>query len=104
MAAPLLELRGITKKFPGVVALSDVSLEIFPGEIVALIGENGAGKSTLLKILVGVHQPEEGMLRCGGHPATIRSVNDAFKFGIGFIHQELNVLDNVDVAGNIYLG
>ncbi len=60
--APLLELRGVTKRFPGVVALSEVSLAVHPGEIVALIGENGAGKSTLLKILGGVHQPDEGAL------------------------------------------
>ena len=102
--APLLELRGITKRFPGVLALSGVSLEVYPGEIVALIGENGAGKSTLLKTLGGVHQPDEGEIFIDGKPVTIRSVNDAMRFGIGFVHQELNVLDNVDVAGNIFLG
>ncbi len=102
--APLLELKGITKRFPGVLALSEVSLEVYPGEIVALIGENGAGKSTLLKTLGGVHQPDEGAIFIGGKPVTIRSVNDATQYGIGFVHQELNVLDNVDVAGNIYLG
>ena len=101
---PLLELRGITKRFPGVLALSEVSLEIYPGEIVALIGENGAGKSTLLKTLGGVHQPDEGAIFIDGKPVSIRSVNDATAYGIGFIHQELNVLDNVDVAGNIFLG
>ncbi|HEX4085975.1 MAG TPA: sugar ABC transporter ATP-binding protein [Chthoniobacteraceae bacterium] len=104
MPAPLLELRGVTKRFPGVLALSEVSLEVYPGEIVALIGENGAGKSTLLKTLGGVHQPDEGSIQIDGKPVTIRDVNDAMAFGIGFIHQELNVLDNVDVAGNIYLG
>jgi ribose transport system ATP-binding protein len=103
-AGPLLELRGITKRFPGVLALSEVSLEIFPGEIVALIGENGAGKSTLLKTLGGVHQPDEGSILIDGRQECIRDVNDAMRFGIGFIHQELNVLENVDVAGNIYLG
>jgi ribose transport system ATP-binding protein len=103
-AVPLLELRGVTKRFPGVLALSEVSLSIYPGEIVALIGENGAGKSTLLKTLGGVHQPDEGAIYIDGKPVTIRSVNDAMRHGIGFIHQELNVLDNVDVAGNIYLG
>jgi len=102
--APLLELKGVTKRFPGVLALSEVSLEVFPGEIVALIGENGAGKSTLLKTLGGVHQPDEGAIFIDGKPVTIRSVNDATRYGIGFVHQELNVLDNVDVAGNIYLG
>ena len=103
-ALPLLELKGITKRFPGVQALTDVSLEVYPGEIVALIGENGAGKSTLLKTLGGVHQPEEGTIVIDGKVVTINSVNDAAAFGIGFIHQELNVLDNVDVAGNIFLG
>ena len=101
---PLLELRGVTKRFSGVVALSGVTLEVYPGEIVALIGENGAGKSTLLKTLGGVHQPDEGTIFIDGAQVTIRSVNDAIRHGIGFIHQELNVLDNVDVAGNIYLG
>src|SRR5207253_1063290 len=104
MPAPLLELKGITKRFPGVLALSDVSLEVYPGEIVALIGENGAGKSTLMKILGGVYQPDEGTVVVASKPVAIRSVNDAAAFGIGFVHQELNVLDNVDVAGNIYLG
>jgi ribose transport system ATP-binding protein len=104
MISSLLELKGLTKRFPGVVALNDVNLDIHPGEVVALIGENGAGKSTLLKILGGVHQPDEGTIRIDGRPVTIRSVTDAFDAGIGFIHQELNVLDNVDVAGNIYLG
>jgi len=104
MIRPSLELRAITKKFPGVVALSDVSLEVCPGEIVAVIGENGAGKSTLLKMLGGVHQPDTGQILVDGRPEVIRSVNDAVRFGIGFIHQELNVLDNLDVAGNIFLG
>ena len=101
---PLLALKGVTKRFPGVLALSEVSLEIYPGEIVALIGENGAGKSTLLKTLGGVHQPDEGAIFIDGRAVTIRSVNDAMNYGIGFIHQELNVLDNVDIAGNIFLG
>jgi len=103
-ARPLLELIGITKRFPGVLALGEVSLEVHPGEIVALIGENGAGKSTLLKILGGVHQPDEGVILIDGREVTLRSVNDAMRHGIGFVHQELNLLDNVDIAGNIYLG
>jgi ribose transport system ATP-binding protein len=75
-----------------------------PGEIVALIGENGAGKSTLMKVLGGVHQPDEGSIEVGGKPVAIRGVKDAIAAGIGFIHQELNVLDNIDVAGNVFLG
>ena len=104
LPAPVLELRGLTKRFPGVLALSEVNLQVYPGEIVALIGENGAGKSTLLKTLGGVHQPDEGAIFVDGREVAIRSVNDAMAHGIGFIHQELNVLDNVDVAGNIFLG
>lgn len=104
MATPLLQMQGISKRFPGVIALNNVSLEIYPGEIVALIGENGAGKSTLMKILGGVHQPDEGTISIEGQPLVIKSVNDSIGAGIGFIHQELNVLDNLDVASNVYLG
>jgi ribose transport system ATP-binding protein len=103
-APPLLELRGITKRFPGVVALQDVSLQVAPGEVVALIGENGAGKSTLMKAVGGVHQPDEGEIFFDGQPVAIRHVSDALKLGIGFIHQELNVLDNLDVAANVFMG
>ena len=104
MNAPLLELRGITKRFPGVVALQDVSLQAGPGEVVALIGENGAGKSTLMKAIGGVHQPDEGQIFFAGQPVAIRHVSDALRLGIGFIHQELNVLPNLDVAANVFLG
>src|SRR5580700_9727354 len=101
---PILQLQGISKLFPGVVALSDVSLEVGPGEVVALIGENGAGKSTLMKILGGVHQPNAGRILINGQEVAIRSVADAVKIGIGFVHQELNNLDNLSVAANIFLG
>ena len=101
---PILQMRGIGKRFPGVVALDRVDLEVGAGEVVALIGENGAGKSTLMKILGGVYQPDEGEVLVEGRPATIRGVSDALRLGVGFIHQELNVLDNLDVAGNVYLG
>jgi ribose transport system ATP-binding protein len=104
MAVPLLELNNISKRFPGVVALDGVSFSIIPGEVVALIGENGAGKSTLMKILGGVHQASAGEILIDGKPTTIRGVTDAIRLGIGFIHQELNVLDNLDVASNVYLG
>ncbi|HUJ09181.1 MAG TPA: sugar ABC transporter ATP-binding protein [Verrucomicrobiae bacterium] len=104
MSATLLELRGISKRFPGVVALDSVDLEVGAGEVVALIGENGAGKSTLMNILGGVHQADAGTIRFDGQPVAIRSVSDAFALGIGFIHQELNVLDNLDVAANIFMG
>ncbi|HJQ22985.1 MAG TPA: sugar ABC transporter ATP-binding protein [Blastocatellia bacterium] len=104
MADAVLEMRGVTKRFPGVVALNSVDLDVYPAEVVALIGENGAGKSTLMKIIGGVYQPDEGQLRIDGQPVVIHSVSDAIRLGVGFIHQELNVLDNLDVAGNIFLG
>jgi ribose transport system ATP-binding protein len=103
-AAPLLEMRGISKRFPGVLALDSVNLQITPGEVVALVGENGAGKSTLMKILGGVQQPDAGKILLDGQPSTIQNVTDAMKFGIAFIHQELNVLENLDVAANVFLG
>ncbi len=101
---PLLEMRGISKRFPGVVALDNVSFKINGGEVLALCGENGAGKSTLMKILGGVHQPDAGEIIWDGKPVKINNVNDAIKLGIAFIHQELNVLDNLDVAANVFLG
>ncbi|HEY9284198.1 MAG TPA: ATP-binding cassette domain-containing protein, partial [Pyrinomonadaceae bacterium] len=104
MSSPLLQMRGIGKRFPGVVALAGVDLEVYPGEVVALIGENGAGKSTLMKVLGGVYQPDEGEILVDGNPVTIRSVTDALSLRIGFIHQELNVLDNLDVGSNVFLG
>src|SRR3989440_316202 len=104
MSSPILQMKGISKRFPGVVALDNVDLEIYPGEVVALIGENGAGKSTLMKILGGVHQPDEGEIHIDGKPVVINSVSDAIRDGVGFIHQELNVLDNLDVAANVFMG
>lgn len=101
---PLLEMRGISKGFPGVVALDRVDLSVAQGEVLALVGENGAGKSTLMKILGGVHQPDGGEILIGGVGEKITSVDDAMRLGIAFIHQELNVVDNLDVAANIFLG
>jgi ribose transport system ATP-binding protein len=102
--SPRLEMRGISKRFPGVIALDNVNLTVGAGEVVALVGENGAGKSTLMKILGGVYQPDSGEIRFSGEKIEIRTVNDAMRLGIAFIHQELNVLDNLDVAANIFLG
>jgi ribose transport system ATP-binding protein len=102
--APLLEMRGISKRFPGVIALDDVSLTIGRGEVVAICGENGAGKSTLMKILGGVHQPDAGEILMDGQLVKIHDVNDSIRRGIAFIHQELNVLGNLDAAANVFLG
>lgn len=104
MSQPILEMQKISKRFPGVIALDGVDLSIFPGEVVALAGENGAGKSTLMKILGGVYHPDEGTIKVDGKEASIRSVSEATAHGIGFVHQELNVLDNLTVAENVYLG
>jgi ribose transport system ATP-binding protein len=101
---PLLQMRGVQKRFPGVVALDNVNLEVGKGEVVALCGENGAGKSTLMKILGGVYQPDGGEILVDGQSVKINNVTDAMKLGIAFIHQELNVLDNLDVAANVFLG
>ena len=101
MSQPLLEMRGIGKRFPGVIALDNVELTVATGEVVALAGENGAGKSTLMKVLGGIYQPDEGQVFVNGNPVVFRSVADATAQGIGFVHQELNVLDNLSVAENV---
>jgi ribose transport system ATP-binding protein len=104
MAAPLLEVCRVTKRFPGVVAIDGVSLELRAGEVVGILGENGAGKSTLMKILAGVQQPDEGELRMNGVRVQIDSVRSAIDRGIALIHQELNLADNLDVGANVFLG
>ena len=97
-------MQKISKRFPGVVALDAVDLEVYPAEVVALAGENGAGKSTLMKILGGVYSPDGGTIKVDGAETIIGSVGDATANGIGFVHQELNVLDNLTVAENVFLG
>ena len=96
-------MEGVSKRFPGVVALDHVSLNVGTGEIVALIGENGAGKSTLMKILGGAIERDAGSIKINGEPVEIRSPREASALGIEFIHQELSVLDNLDVGANIFL-
>jgi ribose transport system ATP-binding protein len=100
----ILQAQGIGKHFPGVQALDNVSLSVLPKEILAVVGENGAGKSTLMKILGGVQRPDTGSIRLDGQVTTIGSVKEAERLGIALIHQELNLVDHLDVAGNIFLG
>ncbi len=102
--SPLIEARGIHKRFLAVHALNDVSASFHGGEVVAVMGENGAGKSTLMKCLAGVYVPDEGEIRFEGQPVSIPSVNRASELGIAFIHQELNLADNLSVGANIFLG
>jgi ribose transport system ATP-binding protein len=101
---PLLEVRGISKAFPGVQALADVAASIAPGEILAVVGENGAGKSTLMKILAGVYVPDVGEILWEGKPVKLTNVSDAEKLGIVLIHQELNLAADLDIAANVFLG
>ena len=104
MEQDYLEFLHITKNFPGVTALDDVSMSVHRGEIHALVGENGAGKSTLMNILGGNLQPNGGELRLDGHPVKISSPIDAYRKGIGFVHQESNLLENLSVCENVFLG
>jgi ABC-type uncharacterized transport system ATPase subunit len=99
-----LEMKGITKRFPGVLANDNVDFDVKSGEIHALLGENGAGKSTLMKILYGLYQPEEGEIRMNGRPITINSPQDSIRQGIGMIHQHFMLVDSLTVAENVALG
>jgi ribose transport system ATP-binding protein len=104
MPEPFLELIDISKIYPGVVALDRVSFAVAPGEVIALVGENGAGKSTLMRVLGGVVEPSGGMIRVDGVERASLTVTDAIKAGIAFVHQELNLFDNLDVAANVFIG
>ena len=101
---PAVQLERISKTFPGVNALSNVSFDVLPGEVHALMGENGAGKSTLMKVLSGVYQPDGGAIRLGGVEQRFRSPRDAQDAGIRMIYQELTVLPNLDIGRNMLLG
>ncbi|MDQ6436260.1 sugar ABC transporter ATP-binding protein [Mesorhizobium sp. LHD-90] len=104
MAVPFLTMTGISKQYPGVRALDGVSLAVAPGEVIGLVGENGAGKSTLMKILGGVVEPSGGAIDIDGERADRLSVNRSMRAGIAFVHQELNLFDNLSVAANIFIG
>ena len=100
----VLEMRGITKRFPGIVANDDVSLDVRKGEVHALLGENGAGKSTLMNILYGLYKPDEGEIRLQGKPVVFTSAKDAIRSGVGMVHQHFMLIPVMTVAENIVLG
>jgi rhamnose transport system ATP-binding protein len=104
LATPILEMRAISKTFPGVKALNDVNIALFPGEVTALIGENGAGKSTLVKILTGIYPSDEGEIHIDGKPVTFGNAQDAIDHGVTAIHQETVLFDELSVAENIFIG
>ena len=104
VSAPALEMRGITKRYPGVVANDGIDLEIRPGEIHALLGENGAGKSTLMNILYGLATPDEGEILLDGSAVTIKDPSDAIARGISMVHQHFMLVPVLSVADNILLG
>ncbi len=103
-SAPLLELEGVSKGFPGVQALDDVRLELRLGEVLALVGENGAGKSTLMKLLAGIYTPDAGVFRMNGHELVLDGPRHAQEQGISIIHQEFNLMPDLTVAQNIFIG
>ncbi|GAB2530220.1 ATP-binding cassette domain-containing protein [Paramicrobacterium agarici] len=102
--APVLSLRGVSKRFGAVAALSDIELEVRAGEVVALVGDNGAGKSTLVKILAGAHAPTEGEIFFGGQKVSIEGPSKAIELGIATVFQDLALCDNMTVVENLFLG
>src|SRR3989475_12802537 len=103
-APPLLEMRGISKQYPGVVALDNVDFSVLRGEVHALVGENGAGKSTLVKILAGAEAKSAGEILLDGQPVSIDSPQRAMELGISIIYQEFNLVPHLSAAENIFLG
>ena len=104
MAAPLVQMRQISKAYPGVLALDNVDFELERGEIRALLGKNGAGKSTLIKILAGVETSDGGTIAIDGQPVTLRTPGDGNKAGIATVHQELSIIPELSIAENVFLG
>ena len=104
MSAPVLALRGVSKRFGAVQALTDVELEVHPGEVLALVGDNGAGKSTLVKTIAGVHPIDEGVIEWEGQPVSIQRPHDAQNLGVATVYQDLALCDNLDVVNNLFLG
>jgi ABC-type sugar transport system ATPase subunit len=103
-AVPLVEMRDIRVAFGGLYAVDGVSVDLYPGEVVALVGGNGAGKSTMMHTLSGAHPADSGQILINGEPVTIHVPRDAQKHGIETIYQKLALADNIDAAGNVFLG
>ncbi|HZO97010.1 MAG TPA: ATP-binding cassette domain-containing protein [Gaiellaceae bacterium] len=101
---PLVSVRRVTKAFGAIRALSDVDLDVYAGEVVALLGDNGAGKSTLAKILAGAHPADSGEIRVGGRPVSISSPSEAQALGIAIVYQDLALCENLDTVANLFLG
>jgi D-xylose transport system ATP-binding protein len=101
---PLLELRGITKRFGAVNALNGVDFHVDPGEVVGLVGDNGAGKSTLVKVIAGIHPPTDGEMEWEGNRVHVSAPQDAVDLGIATVYQDLALCDNLDVVENLFLG
>lgn len=104
MALPFIELKGVSKIFPGVIAIDNIDLDVYPGEILGLVGENGAGKSTLIKLLTGAHRHDLGQVLVEGKEVYIHGPKEAMSLGITAIYQELNIVKYLSVAENVYLG
>src|SRR5215213_7708099 len=103
-AGPILEMTGIRKTFPGVVALDDVDFDVLPGEVHALVGENGAGKSTLIKIIAGLYRRDQGTMRVNGEEVDFKNPADSIERRIKVVYQELDLVPGLSVAENVFLG
>jgi D-xylose transport system ATP-binding protein len=101
---PIFSARGVSKSFGSVQALQDMDFDIYPSEVVALVGDNGAGKSTLIKAIAGIYEPDAGRFFFDGNEVKISSPNDATALGITTVHQDLALCDNLDVGANVFLG
>src|SRR3989304_243441 len=103
-STPVLEVRGITKRFPGVLANDHIDLTLHKGEVLGLLGENGAGKSTLMNLIYGLYSPDEGQILVNGRPVHIHGPRDAIALGIGMVHQHFQLVDVLTVTENVMLG
>src|SRR6476660_5444562 len=101
---PVLDMRGISKRFGAVQALTDVDFSVYAGEVVGLVGDNGAGKSTLVKCIAGIHPIDSGTIQFQGRQVSLNGPKDALALGISTVYQDLALCDNLDVVANLYLG